>query len=175
MRQLLTPVLQLSERMSMLLALIGSVGVLVMMVHIGADVVMRNLFGRPIVATNEIVSRYYMVAIAFLPLAWVEQRRGMVSVEVIDVMLGPRALRVSDVLVATFAAVVYAVVCWTTWQTAVASFRSGTFVMVLDRAVPVWPTDFLPPVGFGLAALVTAVRALGLLAGSDGAARGAGA
>jgi TRAP-type C4-dicarboxylate transport system permease small subunit len=72
------------------LALVGAIGVLLMMLHVGADIASRNIFGRPIPATNEIVSRYYMVLIAFLPLAWVEQRRrSMVSVEVLDSVLGP--------------------------------------------------------------------------------------
>ncbi len=61
-------------------AAIAAAGALVMMLHICAEVVSRNLFGAPIPATVEIVSQYYMVVPAFLPLALLERRRGMVSV-----------------------------------------------------------------------------------------------
>jgi TRAP-type C4-dicarboxylate transport system permease small subunit len=162
---------RLSERTAQFLALVGATGVLLMMLHVGADVATRNIFGRPIPATNEIVSRYYMVLIAFLPLAWVEQRRGMVSVEVIDGVLGPTGRRISDLLVALFACVVYVVLVYTTWGIAIRSFRTGSSVIVLNFLLPVWPTYFLPPVGFALAAAITAVRAVTLALGRELPAR----
>jgi len=151
---------RLSERTAQFLALVGAIGVLLMMLHVGADIATRNIFGRPIPATNEIVSRYYMVLIAFLPLAWVEQRRGMVTVEVVEGLLGPRLLRASDFLVALLACAVYAVLVYTTWGIAMRGFRSGSSVIVLNFLLPVWPTHFLPPIGFALAACITALRAL---------------
>jgi TRAP-type transport system periplasmic protein len=65
-----------------------------------ADVATRNLCRRPIPATNEIVSRYYMVLIAFLPLAWVERRAAWSRWSCSTAMLSPRARRISDALVA---------------------------------------------------------------------------
>ncbi|PQO24747.1 TRAP transporter small permease [Rhodobacteraceae bacterium WD3A24] len=159
---------RLAERMAQTLALVGAVGVLLMMVHVGIDVAARNIVGRPLPATNEIVSRYYMVLIAFLPLAWVERRRGMVSVEVVDAMLGPRITRVSDVIVALLACAIYAVMTYTTWETALSNWGSGSSVIVLNMLLPVWPTYFLPPAGFALAALVTAFRAVEVAAGTEG-------
>jgi TRAP-type C4-dicarboxylate transport system permease small subunit len=160
-----------SERTAQFLALVGAIGVLLMMLHVGADIASRNIFGRPIPATNEIVSRYYMVLIAFLPLAWVEQRRGMVSVEVLDSVLGPTARRVSDVLVALVACSIYAVLVYTTWGIAMRSFRTGSSVIVLNFLLPVWPTYFLPPAGFALATGVTAIRAAMIALGRDLSAR----
>ncbi len=154
-----------SEKLSQTLALIGAIGIILMMIHIGADILSRNLFGRPIPATNEIVSRYYMVLIAFLPLAWVERRNGMVAVEVLEWALDPRLKRVSDFLVAALVCVVYAVMTWVTWQTAMSNFRSGSFVVALNYRVPVWPTYFFLPAGLALASFVTAVRAIEIVGG----------
>lgn len=158
---------RIAETTARLLALVGSVGVLLMMLHVGADIVARNLFGRPLPATNEIVSRYYMVFIAFLPLAWVERRRGMVSVEVVESLMPPRMLRASDILVAVLATAIYGVLAYTTWFDALSAFRSGRSVIALNILIPVWPTYFLPPVGFTLAAAVTLVRGVEIVTGTE--------
>jgi TRAP-type C4-dicarboxylate transport system permease small subunit len=134
--------------------------VLALLVHVVLDVATRNLAARPIPATNEIVSRYYMVLIAFLPLAWVERNRSMVSVELLDMAMSPGMKRASDAVVALLAAVIYAAIAWVTWAEALRAFNTGSFVDVLGRRVPVWPTYFLPPLGFLLAALVTLLRAV---------------
>lgn len=151
---------RLADRVAQGLALIGSLGVLALLVHVFVDVVTRNLIGRPIPATNEIVSHYYMVLIAFLPLAWVERRKAMVTVELLDMLLSDTAKRLCDVLVALLACAIYAAIAWVTWQTALKNFAIGSFVDVLGYRVPIWPTYFLPPVGFVLAALVTLLRAV---------------
>lgn len=148
-------------------AVLASLGALVMMVHICAEVVSRNLFGAPIPATVEIVSQYYMVLLAFLPIAWLERRGGMVSVEAIDFLLSPGVRRWSDVAVALVSAVIYAGLAYTTWLVALKNHATGTFVTALEVAVPTWPTYFLPPLGFALAVLVTLFRAVALASGED--------
>lgn len=152
-------VIRLSDHTVRLLALLGSIGVIAMMLHVGIDVVTRNLMGRPIPATVEIVSRYYMVLIAFLPLAWVERRNAMVSVEVFEALMPRWMLRTSDILVTLLSLALYAVLAYVTWRTAMSSLATRSFVITLNIAVPVWPSHFLPPVGFTLAAFATAVRA----------------
>jgi TRAP-type C4-dicarboxylate transport system permease small subunit len=149
-----------AERLARGVALIGALGVLALLVHVAADVATRNLFGRPIPATNEIVSRYYMVLIAFLPLAWVERERTMISVEVLDAVMSPAVRRVSDVATALLATVIYAAIAWVTWGDALANLRTGSFVDVLGREIPVWPTYYLPPAGFLLAGADTLLRAV---------------
>ena len=47
-----------------------------MMLHITADVVGKFVFNRPLPGTIPIVSQYYMVIAAFLPLAMVEKLSG---------------------------------------------------------------------------------------------------
>ena len=145
-------------RIAQALALIGALGVLAMLVHISADVLARNLVGRPIPATNEIVARYYMLLIAFLPLAWVERERSMVSVELLDGVMSARVRQVSDMLVALFVTGIYLALFWVNWQSAVSRWRIGSFIDVLGREIPVWPGYFLLPAGFLLAAMVTLLR-----------------
>jgi len=83
-------IFSLADRLSRMLAFVGAVGVILMMVHVCADIVARTITGASLPATVEIVSYYYMVLVAFLPLAWVERRGGMISVELIEFMMSPR-------------------------------------------------------------------------------------
>lgn len=155
-----------ADRVAQGLALIGALGVMALLIHVALDVTLRNLFDRPIPATNEIASRYYMVLIAFLPLAWVERSNSMVSVEVLDEVLPKSAIRLSDILVALIATVIYGTIAWVCWLEAVDAWSAGSFVDVLGHKVAVWPTYFLPPAGFGLAALVTLLRGARKLTGA---------
>lgn len=151
---------RLADRLAQALALIGAIGVAALLLHVAADVASRNLLERPIPATNEIASRYYMVAIAFLPLAWVERRGAMVRVEVFEALASPGLMRVSEILVALLATAVYFVLAGVTWTDALDNWRIGAFVDVLGRQIAVWPTYFLPPAGFALAGAVTLLRAV---------------
>lgn len=147
------------ERIVRLLALLGSLGVVALMVHVCADVLLRALAGTPIPATVEIASRYYMVLISFLPLAWVQQRDGMISIGVLDNVLPPAWLKWSDLAVALVVAMTYGLLAWITFKTALKSYAVGTFVIVLNEPLMVWPSYFLPPLGFALAAIVCVARA----------------
>jgi TRAP-type C4-dicarboxylate transport system permease small subunit len=149
-----------ADRVAQGLALVGAVGIAAMLVHIGVDVLTRNLLGRPIPATNEVVAGYYMVLIAFLPLAWVERNRGMVSVDLLEGAMSPRVRHVSDLFVALLATALYLVIAWVGWQAAMSRWNIGAFIDVLGYRLPIWPTYFLPPTGFLLAAMMTLLRAV---------------
>jgi TRAP-type C4-dicarboxylate transport system permease small subunit len=140
------------------LALIGAVATIALMLHVVSDIAMRNLFNQPIPATYEVVVNYYMVALAFIPLAWVEKSGAMVQVEVINGALGPTMLRISDAMVALISAVIYATLAWVTWQVAVRNTGVGSFVTANQIRVPTWPAYWLPPVGFGLAAMAALLK-----------------
>lgn len=133
------------------LALIGAVATVALMVHVVADIALRNIWNRPIPATYEVVVNYYMVALAFIPLAWVEKSGAMVQVEVINGALSPLMMRLSDLLVAMISAGVYAALAWVTWQVAVRNTGVGSFVLANQTRIPTWPAYWLPPLGFALA------------------------
>jgi TRAP-type C4-dicarboxylate transport system permease small subunit len=140
------------------LALVGAVATVALMLHVVADIVMRNIWNAPIPATYEVVTNYYMVALAFVPLAWVEKSGAMVQVEVINGALSPLMMRLSDLLVALISATVYVALAWVTWQVAVRNTGVGSFVLANQTRVPTWPAYWLPPLGFTLAALATAIK-----------------
>lgn len=149
---------RISDALMAALAVIGAIAILALMVHIMADVVLRNTLNQPVPATYEIVTNYYMVALAFIPLAWLERSGGMVSVEVIEPLLGARAIWLSDRLVALISTAIYGTLAWVTFGASLKTFAAGTFVLAQNVPIPTWPAYFLPPLGFLLAALVTLMR-----------------
>ncbi len=151
---------RLVVRISDGLALVGAIGVVAMLVHITAYVITRQFSHAPVPATVEIVSYYYMILIAFLPLAWAERRGDMISIEIFAFLMKGRVGRINEIFVALVTAGVYAMLTYTTWLVAMREFSARSFVISLSVAIPVWPSYFVLPVGFGLAAVVTLYRGL---------------
>ncbi|WP_292292848.1 TRAP transporter small permease [Marivita sp.] len=141
------------------LALLGAIAVVVMMLHICLDVVLRNLFRYSFSSTNAMVARYYMVPLAFLPLAYIELRDEMVSVELIDGFL-PRWLRqASDALVALIACGIYGTLTWATWGSMVSNWSRGTMIELGEIAFLTYPSYVFPTVGFALATAACLIKA----------------
>ena len=141
-----------------LLAVIGAVATLSLMAHVAIDITMRNLMNAPIPATFEIVTNYYMVALAFIPLAWVERSGGMVQVEVMEAFMSPGVIRISDRMVSLISTIVYLLLAWVTLKVALTNTARGSYLMANSTRVLTWPAYWLPPLGFGLAGLVTLIR-----------------
>lgn len=147
------------------LALVGAAAVVAMLLHVVVYVVMRHVAAAPVPATIEIVSYYYMVAIAFLPVAWAERRGDMITVEVFENLFAPAVRRWNGVLVSLICFLAYCTLTYTTWTVAMREFDTGSFVISLDVALPTWPGYFALPAGFGLAALVSLFHAVDAAAG----------
>jgi TRAP-type C4-dicarboxylate transport system permease small subunit len=140
------------------LALLGAIGVIAMLVHITGYVIMRNIASSPIPATVEIVSHYYMVAIAFLPVAWAERRGDMITVEIFSSLLVGRIGRINAIFVSVVTTGAYLALTYTTWLVAMRQFSARSYVISLSVAIPVWPSYFILPVAFALAAFVALYR-----------------
>lgn len=145
------------------LALVGAIGVVVMLVHITAYVVMRLFMSSPIPATVEIVSSYYMVIVAFLPIAWAERRGDMIAIEVFAGLYRGAAGKGVDIFVAIVTTAAYLVLTYTTWGVAMREYEIGSFVISLSHKVPIWPGYFALPFGFALAFVVSLHRLVSLI------------
>ncbi len=141
----------------------GAAAVVAMMLLICFDVAIRNVFRISWNPTTYIVARYFMVAIAFLPLAWLELRKQMIQVELIGFAMGPRLTKVSDLSVMLTSAAVYAVLGWVTWGKAFSEAETGTLVEIGTLMMPVWHSYFLPPLGFTLGCVACLIGALTIL------------
>ena len=149
------------------LAMLGALGAIVMLIHIIAYVVMRHFMSQPIPATIEIVSNYYMVMIAFLPIAWAERRGDMISVEVFAPLFAGWLKKPVQIFVALITTGAYIALTYATGLVALCEFAAKSFVISLSIAIPIWPSYLILPLAFGLAAIVALFRIYLILLGDD--------
>ena len=152
-------------------AVAGAAAIVLMMLQIVADVVMKNVFGRPIPLTTVFVANYYMVAAAYLPLALTEKLDRHISAELLVRHMAAAPGRWLRAAVHLAGALIAGAAAWELQVEAAKRFRSGTAVVDLDFTMPTWPSYFILPAGFGLFALVLLYR---VLIGVTGLASGLG-
>jgi TRAP-type C4-dicarboxylate transport system permease small subunit len=151
---------RIADRASRALLALGGIGIVVMMLHICADVAGRYLFNRPITGTLEIVAWYYMVACVFLPLAFVQIQRQHLTVEMFTMGLNRRRLAALDGVVALVGLVYVALLTWLVFDKAVDATLDHEILALTFYDVPAWPSRWLLPASFGLFAVVLAIQAL---------------
>lgn len=137
---------------------VGMIAVALMMAHITADVIGKFLFNAPIPATIALVSNYYMVLLAFMPLAYAESRRAHISVEVLTELFPRRAQHHLYSWTHLLSALVFALLTYRTWQEALTNHAMGTFAMEQSTKMITWPSYYILPIGCGLMTLVVLYR-----------------
>jgi len=138
--------------------MVGAVALVLMMLQIVFDVVLKNIIDRPIPATSVIVANYYMVVVAYLPIALCEKLDRHISVEIVFQYFSKRFARWLLGVIWLFSAIVAGGVTYQLWLEALKKYAVGAFVMEQGYVVPVWPGTFVLPIGFGLLALVLFYR-----------------
>lgn len=168
--------LRLFQRVTAALMLLGGVGVVLMMLSIVADVVSKLVWNAPIQGTVEVSSYYYMIVLVMLPMAFVELEDEQISVDLLFDRFPQMVQRVALVATGLAAAAILAVMAWRTGLDARRALRVGEVVMG-SREIVVWPARMVLPIGFGLAALASLLRAAlaarGLSTARSADARGA--
>lgn len=71
-------------------SLIGTICVILMMLHVTADVIGRYFFNAPLPGTIVVVANYYMVVLVFLAIGVAEEQRAHISVEFVTDMMPER-------------------------------------------------------------------------------------
>lgn len=132
----------------------GGAAIMMMMIHIAADVTGRYFFNAPLPATIAIVSNYYMVVAAFIPLALAQKRDMHISVEVAMQVLPQNIQRHAYNLARIYSATIFLLLTYTSWIQAETKRAAGSYVMELGFKVPVWPGYYLLPIGFFVIFLV---------------------
>lgn len=154
-------------RVISLTTIIGSIAVGLMMVHITADVIGKFVFFSPVPATITLVSNYYMVVVAFLPLALAERRNSHISVEVLTETFPPRLQHHIRGWTFLLSAVVFGLLTYRSFLDAVDKQDTGSFIMEQGTKVLIWPGHFLLPLGAGLMVLILLVKFARYLAGHE--------
>ncbi len=150
---------RLPDQFANALAFFGGVAVVLMMLHICADVIAKYVFNSPIPGTLEIVSNYYMVAVVFLPLALVERKNAHISVEILSQHLPSRGQAFLIGVVSLVCIGFYAMFFWQSLEDAIAKYEIGEYIRGQIRIVN-WPSRFLLPIGIVAIILVLAWKSV---------------
>jgi len=142
------------------LAWVGMVAMLLMAFHVGINISYRWATGRDIEMTLEIVTYYYMVALVYLPMAFIDRAGGHITADLFSQFLPPRVVRYVDVFFRVLLAAFFAVLAWITLRDAIERTIDGEAVMSAFGPFDVWASRWSVPIGFGLACIYTVVLAL---------------
>lgn len=140
------------------LAIVAGLVVLVMMCHVVLDVFGKVAIGVPVVATTEIVSYYYMVAVIFLPLAYVTHNEGHIMVELFTRNMRPRPLARLEGFVGVLA---LALTVWFAWESIGSAWTNtaeGELAETAADVLQIWPSRWMLPIGLLVMGLYIAVR-----------------
>lgn len=154
---------RLTGVISIAMMAVGAIAMTLMMVHIVADGLVRTLFSASVPGTMELSSFYYMIAVTFLPLAYIHAGRGHVIIELFTSGLSPRTVYGIESAVGFLLALgagwfAYA----TTWK-AMMMTTAGEFVVGM-LVVPTWQTRWVVVAGVGMLAVVALLEAIDDLA-----------
>ncbi len=155
------------EYVSCVLAVVAAICLFLMMAQIVVDVVLKFVLNRPIQGNLEIVSFYYMVAVVFLPLAFVELRHEHISVDLFVMMMPKTLRRIIYAMGSVISAVFFALLAYQTFLDAVKATQIGE-VMMGTNFVPIWPSRWFLPIGFAAICAVSVLHALRSFVEGDG-------
>lgn len=155
------------SRVASLFAVIAAVAMLLMMLHVVADISARHLLNRPFSGTIEIVSYYYMVALVFLAIPAAQFQREHITVDLFTAFLPARGARLLDVVVTLAAGLFLGFFAWVCYHEAIRRTLMGHSVEAGLQTMTVWPTRWLMVVGIGLTALIALYQSITLMRGSN--------
>ena len=148
-------------------AMLGALAVVLMMIQVTLDVALKNLFAYPIPFTATLVTKWYMVAAAFLPLGLTEIYDRHIAVELAYQKFPRSWRRIAGAGVCLLTVAVILTVIPPLWHEAVEKYAVGSFIRENGRELSVWQTYFFLPLGFAVFGLVVAWRALAMITGRD--------
>jgi TRAP-type C4-dicarboxylate transport system permease small subunit len=159
------------ETFSRIGAVVGGVGIVILMLLATAGAIGRRL-GEPVPDVLE-ACETIMFASVFLGMAYVALQRGHINVTMFTQRLSLRAQKTLDAGVQLLAAAVFALLTWSSWDLAwkwflIREVRLGAFPW------PIWPFRFLFVLGIGMIALQLVFIVVALYS-KEGALKPAGA
>lgn len=152
-------------RFSLWLYWAGAICVVLMVAHIGVDVVARLAFGRPTIGMVETVTNYYMIAACFLPLGYVQYRRNLLTVEAFTHSMPRQWLRIVDIGALTVSAGIAAALTWHSFLKAVDQTQRGEYLDITVFDFPLWPARWMLVFGYAAVILVLVMQIALLISG----------
>lgn len=145
--------------------IIGGTILILMVLQIVVDVFMRNIMGAGFPATAEVVSKYYMVIVSFLPIAFTECRRRHVEASIFTDMAPTKAKPVFMLIGFVLSLGVYTLLTYGTIAEAMRQTSQGAYVEAGTMDFYTWPSYWILPISFGLMTIAMVIRVVSVLRG----------
>jgi TRAP-type C4-dicarboxylate transport system permease small subunit len=142
-------------RLALWLLLLGTVGMIAAMLVGVADVVGTEFLGRPVLGTLEFTESS-MVLVVFGALAYAQERRAHIRVELLYSFVGPRGKSFMEVVTHIVAFIFFALVAWQGYVELLYSWEIKESTMGSVR-FPLYPARVLLLVGVALLLLRLAI------------------
>ena len=146
------------DRTSSALLLVGGVAATLMMLQIGADIIGKYVFNKPIPATLEIVAWYYMIATIYLPIAYVQFHRKHLTVELFTRNLPPRKMAWVEGITSVLSLIYVGILFVLALQSAIHETALGEAQDATYFDLPVWPSRWLLPIPLFFMSLIIIVQ-----------------
>ncbi|NVO25662.1 TRAP transporter small permease [Donghicola mangrovi] len=146
-------------------AVLASAVLLAMMLQIVVDVFMRTFVGAGIPATADLVSRYWMVAISFVPLAMTEIHRRHIEATIFTEKLSGMPQKIIAGFGFVVGLLVFLLLTWGTAAEAMKQTARGAYVQVGVTEFSTWLSYWILPVAFGLMCLILVIRLAEVITG----------
>lgn len=130
-----------------ILALFAGIVIVMMMLHVTADVTGRLFFNRPLDGTLEIVAGYYMVAVIFFPLAYVVQNDGHIEVDLFTRRMPQRYRLALHVFASILGLIFVAFFIWRALDGALHAYGISEVRETAEGVIAIWPSRFYLPIG----------------------------
>ena len=124
---------------------LGLAAGLMMMIHVAADVIGRTIFNYPLPGTTETVAAYYMVAVAYLPWAWLARHDQHIAAEYFTRKASPATAFWLDLAGKAATALFVAAFTWQTLLRALRTTQAHESWQTAMGYLPVWPSRWLLP------------------------------
>lgn len=140
--QITSPVDKLADLAGRAASAVGAVALVLMMLHIMADVVARNVLNDPLEGTMEITQYWWMPVCGLAGLALAQSRGEHIAVDVLPEAAGRVAATVSRVVTNFVSLAVLGWVLTVVWETAVARTELSEKAVGQDWLV-IWPVRWV--------------------------------
>lgn len=148
-------------------SLLGAICIVVMMLHVTADVVGRYLFNTPVTGTIVVVGHYYMIVVVFLALGVAEEKNAHISVEVLTDRMPKSVQGCLSVLSGLLTIAVFSLLVISGYSEAMKKTKSGAAIENGAEMIPIWQSYWAIPIGAGLIVLIAAYRVVTKVSGAQ--------
>lgn len=146
-------------------SLVGTICVILMMLHVTADVIGRYFFNAPLPGTIVVVANYYMIVLVFIAIGVAEEKRAHISVEFVTDLMPEKVQAGFSVFSGILTVIVITILMIAGYGEAVKKTNIGASMEQGSQLIQIWQSYWAIPVGAGLMALIAAYRVITTVTG----------